>query len=162
MRPRPAVEVRRAALAVALLPRLVLPGPEVVELVDAADARDQRRALGSGRRANGTVVAQAARHPFQRGPFVRARREAHGRGFESRDARAARRGGFWPALEPGGAVCLFGSLAPGPPYSEGVRRRFLAVLIAKANYVSRGGFRIVSRGGATKSIVVAPWNRARV
>ena len=60
MRPRPAVEVRRAALAVALLPRLVLPGPEVVELVDAADARDQRRALGPSRRANGAVVAQAA------------------------------------------------------------------------------------------------------
>ena len=47
MLPRPAVEVRRAALAVALLPRLVLPGPEVVEVVDAADARDQRRALGN-------------------------------------------------------------------------------------------------------------------
>ena len=61
MRPRPAVEVRRAALAVALLPRLVLPGPEVVELVDAADARDQRRALGPGCRANGAVVAQATR-----------------------------------------------------------------------------------------------------
>ena len=77
MRPRLAVEVRRAALAVALLPRLVLPGPEVVELVDAADARDQRRALGSSRRPNGAVVAQAARDPLQRGPFIRARREAH-------------------------------------------------------------------------------------
>ena len=77
MRPRPAVEVRRAALAVALLPCLVLLTPEGVELVDAADARNQRRALGSGRRANGAVVAQAARDPFQRGPFVRARREAH-------------------------------------------------------------------------------------
>ena len=47
MRPRPAVEVRRAALAVALLPRFVLPAPEGVELVDAADARNQRRALGT-------------------------------------------------------------------------------------------------------------------
>ena len=112
MRPRPAVEVRRAALAVALLPRLVLPGPEVVELVDAADARDQRRALGPGCRANGAVVAQAARDPLQRGPFVRARREAHVvivservRGELERGTRLAHR----PLII---AVYGFGGIAP--------------------------------------------------
>ena len=56
--------------------------------------------------------------------------------FESRDVWAARRGGIWPALEPGGAVCLFGALAPAAPHSEGARGwAFLAAMIARQSIV---------------------------